>query len=174
MTDPNAAGGAILDMGVYALTYIYRLFGKPEHLICRGILNDGIDWEEEVSCCYGSDVQRTASISIRDPEGKLTLLIEGTGARISANRFHHPDRIVLEKKDGSTQICEGGCTYLNEFDIVAEEIRSGLTESRYVPLQATLDVMDMIDECRRQMGLVYPFEKNNNLSEKSSMFPLHK
>ena len=33
-------------------------------------------------------------------------------------------------------------------------IREGLTESRFVPHQATLDVMELMDECRRQMGLV--------------------
>ena len=42
---------------------------------------------------------------------------------------------------------------------MVSEIREGLTESRFVPHQATLDVMEMMDECRRQMGLVYPFEQ---------------
>ena len=36
-----------------------------------------------------------------------------------------------------------------------------MRESRYVPHQATIDVMEIMDECRRQMKLVYPFEKEN-------------
>lgn len=32
-------------------------------------------------------------------------------------------------------------------------------ESDYVPRQAMIDVMEILDACRRQMGLVYPFEK---------------
>lgn len=47
---------------------------------------------------------------------------------------------------------------LNEFNIAAKEIREGLTESRMVPGTATIDVMEILDECRRQMNLVYPFE----------------
>ena len=52
---------------------------------------------------------------------------------------------------------EGG--YHNEFDVAAGEIRKGLTQSLLVPPSATVDVMEILDECRRQMKLVYPFEK---------------
>jgi hypothetical protein len=47
---------------------------------------------------------------------------------------------------------------LNEFDRTVEEIMSGLTESAWIPPRATMDVMEIMDECRRQIGLVYPFE----------------
>ena len=53
---------------------------------------------------------------------------------------------------------KGSGTYLNEFDVVANEIRLGYKESRFVPLQCTVDVMELLDECRKQMDLVYPFE----------------
>ena len=46
-------------------------------------------------------------------------------------------------------------TYLNEFDIVADEIRRGLTESEFVSLQATSDVMHILDTIRGQIGLEY-------------------
>ena len=47
---------------------------------------------------------------------------------------------------------------LNEFDRVAEEIRQGRKTSAFVPPEATEEVMDILDECRRQIGLIYPFE----------------
>ena len=52
----------------------------------------------------------------------------------------------------------GKTTYLNEFDRCAEEIRAGKKESAYIPFEATLSCMKIMDECRRQMGLNYPFE----------------
>ena len=44
-------------------------------------------------------------------------------------------------------------------EALAREIREGLVQSRYVPHKATIEVMQILDECRRQMGLVYPFEQ---------------
>lgn len=64
----------------------------------------------------------------------------------------------LKRRQGKTEHVRGKCDYLNEFNLVANEIREDLTESRYVPMQVTLDVMAIMDECRRQMKLVYPFE----------------
>ena len=46
-------------------------------------------------------------------------------------------------------------TYLNEFDIVANEIRRGLTQSEFVSLQANSDVMRIMDTIRSQIGLEY-------------------
>ena len=56
------------------------------------------------------------------------------------------------------EVFQADGSYLNEFDVAAEEIRQGLTESPLVPPSATIDVMRILDECRQQMGLVYPFE----------------
>ena len=65
------------------------------------------------------------------------------------------------RKHGRNERLKAYGGMLNEFDIVASEIRQGLKESKLGPHQATLDVMELMDECRRQMGLVYPFEKEN-------------
>ena len=53
----------------------------------------------------------------------------------------------------------GKTDYLTEFTRAAEEIAAGKTESDFVPHAATRDCMAIMDECRRQLGLVYPFER---------------
>ncbi len=159
VTDPNRAGGALLDMGVYSITYMYRLFGMPSEVTCVGDVSQGIDWGEDITFTYPSGESYTASVSIRDIRGGSQLLIEGTRARTRVRSFHCAKRATLVRTPWKNVHVSGGGTYLNEFDIVASEIQQGLTQSRYVPLGATLDVMRILDDCRAQLGVIYPFEK---------------
>ena len=45
--------------------------------------------------------------------------------------------------------------YENEFTLVAEEIKQEKKESMYVPFQSTLDVMKIIEQIKKQIGLSY-------------------
>lgn len=159
VTDPAAAGGALLDMGVYAITYLYRLFGKPTSVTCKGVVADGIDREEDITLTFPAGQTYVTSVSVCDPQGKNSLLIEGAKAKIHINGFNYTNTVDLIHTDGTVEHFEGDGSYLNEFDLVVSEIRQGLKQSRWQPLQITLDVMEIMDECRRQMALVYPFEK---------------
>ncbi len=159
VTDPNRAGGALLDVGVYPITYLYRLFGNPIEVKCEGVLGNGIDLSEDVALTFSNGQTYIASASIVDFKGLEKLKIIGTKAEISLRFFHMANKVTLRRKGSKNQTFKGDGSMLNEFDRVAEEIRNGQTESILVPHQATLDVMRIMDECRKQMQLVYPFEK---------------
>ena len=159
LTDPNRAGGALLDIGVYPITYLYRLFGKPTKIICTGKVKDGIDLKENVDLRFPGGSTYRASISMTDLKGLEKFSIVGSKGKISIPWFHMAKQVKLKRKGGVSEVFSGDGSYLNEFDLVVGEIRAGKKESDYVPRQATMDVMEIMDECRRQMGLVYPFEK---------------
>ncbi len=158
VTEPAAAGGALLDVGVYVLTYLYRLFGKPVRVECRGVVANGIDEEEDVTLTFPDGRVITATAAVCDPRENNFLDIRGSKARLHIDGFHYAGKAKLIRADGRNETFRGRGDYLNEFDLAAREIRAGLKESRYQPLSATLDVMRIMDECRRQMGLKYPFE----------------
>lgn len=158
VSDPRLAGGALLDIGVYPLTYAWRLWGKPERVVCTGTLKGGIDTDEEITLYYPGGRTCQISTSILDMKGLERLRLEGTKAKTNLPFFHGINQVKLRRKDGKNETFRGSGSMLNEFDLVAGEIREGLTESRYVPHEATLGVMELMDECRRQLGLIYPFE----------------
>ena len=163
LTDPALAGGAILDSGVYPITYLYRLFGKPAGIRCSGVIENGIDLSDEIDLTFANGQTHHISLSIGDDRGEEYIRIIGTKADIFTDHFHYADKTELIAKDGNViRTFEAKTTLLNEFDRTAEEIRAGLTESAWIPPQATIDVMEIMDECRRQIGLVYPFEKESS------------
>ncbi len=159
VTDPNTAGGALLDVGIYPVAYLYRLFGVPTAIRCEGILKDGIDLGEEVHLTFAGGKTYTASVSIADLRGLERLKIRGSKAKTSLLFYHSANAVSLRRKGGGREVFRADGSILNEFDRAAAEIREGRSESHYVPHQATVEVLRILDECRRQMGLRYPFER---------------
>ncbi len=155
VSDPKLGGGAVLDIGIYPITYAYRLFGYPKAIKCRGDMRNGIDYGESLVLSYdGFNVRM--DISIVGDKG-LGMCIEGTNGIIMNNTFHKGEHAMVKIGD-DISIIEGEKGYLREFDCVAAEIRQGLKESAFIPFRSTYDCMTILDECRRQMNLVYPFE----------------
>ena len=153
---PETAGGALLDIGIYPITYCYNLFGFPKKIECKGKIKDGIDAAETVILSYDGFrcVLKMSLYSLKE-----SCVIKGTQGKISFPTFFHmASKVVLKNGKGKT-VFNGKTDYLVEFSRAADEIRSGKTESEYIPFAATADCMKIMDECRRQMNLVYPFEK---------------
>lgn len=162
LLDPNRAGGALLDVGVYPLTYCYRLFGYPTSVVCTGRVEGGVDLSDNIDLVFESGATAHVRSSIADALGGESLHIEGDRASVSVPFFHMANRATLVRKGGDLDRFRGPGSrfidYLPEFDAVAADIRSGLTQSPLVPLSSTSAVMHLMDECRHQMNLVYPFE----------------
>jgi predicted dehydrogenase len=159
VSDPKLAGGALLDIGVYPLTYAYRLFGRPQRIECAGTLQGGIDTGEEIRLTWADGKTCTISTSLLDYKGLEKMVLTGSKGKTKLRFYHMANAVRLCRRHGRNEVLKAYGGMLNEFDLAAAEIREGLTESRFVPHQATLDVMELMDECRRQMGLVYPFEQ---------------
>lgn len=153
--NPMTAGGALLDIGIYPITYCYNIFGYPDEIICKGDIEDGIDVAETVILKYGkTECKLMMSFKYLKEDCKFV----GTRGKINLPLFHVAPIVKLKNENGS-QHFSGITDYLTEFDKVSEEIKSGKKESEYIPFEATKMCMRIMNECRKQMNLVYPFEK---------------
>lgn len=160
VSDPKLGGGALLDIGVYPITYLYRLFGYPTSIACTGQLENGIDLGEEIRFTFPGGITAEVRASIRELKGLERMRIDGTGGSIRAMFYHNSKHVRLVRDFLHRTSFRGETGYVREFDTAASEIRAGLTESRMVPLQSTSDVMHILDECRRQMNLTYDCEES--------------
>lgn len=158
--DPRRAGGALLNTTIYPITYAYRLFGYPTGIESSGTIKGGIDLGEDVVLTFSNGVIANISASMVDTKGFEKMTIRGQRGKITAPLYHAINFAKLHKGFFRKTVFRGPGpffnSYLDEFDTVAQEIRSGLTESKMVPLQATSDVMHILDTVRAQIGLTYP------------------
>lgn len=153
---PETAGGALLDIGIYPITYCYNLFGNPDKITCNGIIKDGIDISETVILHY-QNFKCTLNMSLLKLQENA--VIKGSKGTVSLPVFFHMASKAILKTDAGKEVFKGKTDYLTEFTAVSQEIKNGKKESDYIPFSATKNCMLIMDECRRQMQLVYPFEK---------------
>ncbi len=158
VSDPKRAGGALLDITVYPITYAYHLWGMPKKITARGKIRNGIDLTDDIVFSYdGFDVDISASIV--DYRNSEKMRIRGEKGMISALMYHMMNGITLSKGPLNQEKFKGPGpkinSYLDEFDTAARDIRAGKIESEQHTLENTLDVMKIMDEIRRQIDLEY-------------------
>ncbi len=158
-TDPARAGGALLDITIYPITYAYRLWGIPDEIKAKAVIKRGIDLGEDLELCYNNGPRVRISASINDFRGLEKMRIKGEKGEISAPFFHAFNSITCKRGifDRETFTGKGPKlnSYLDEFDSVSRDIRAGRKESSAVPLKATADVMHILDSVRELIGLEY-------------------
>ena len=158
VSDPLLGGGALLDIGIYPITYCYRLFGFPKGIHCNGDIVNGADYSDDIVLDYDGFKIRM-DVSIVGTKGEV-MVIDGSEGTLMNVDYHYGLPAAVKVGD-DVEVIQGERGYNKEFDAVASEIREGLMESRFIPMRSTLDCMRILDECRRQMKLVYPFERES-------------
>lgn len=149
-------GGALMDIGVYAVAYAYRLFGVPEAVECNGRIENGVDLGEQIRLIYtGFSVDVDIAM---DQEGGEFFHIYGAGGCIKVPQFHTANRAEWHGKNDEVFEHQANL-YDVQFSNVAREIRAGCTESTMVPAEHTIAVMGLLDVCRKQIGVIYPSER---------------
>lgn len=155
---PELGGGALLDLGIYPIAYAYRLFGIPREATCSAKLACGVDVSDEIIFKYdGFDIELKASVKGFMGTGER-LVINGEKGRITSGAFHSGGGFKIKSAGKTATFPSDKNAMLTQFDRVADEIRSGKTQSDFVPPQATVDVLTLLDGIRRDIGVKFPFE----------------
>ncbi len=159
--DPALAGGALLDLGVYPVSFAHDFLGAPDAVHAVGALTEtGVDGQVSIVLSYGDRVQATLSTTLWS-KTPTTASISGTEGSITVHGdFYRPTSFTATRTDGARwrfdQHAADGLQY--EAAEVARRVAAGETESPRMSWQRTLDVMRTLDAVRAQVGVVYPGE----------------
>ena len=151
--NPSRYGGALLDLGVYSVRYVYELFGKPKSIQSTGKLYNGIDLYNDSIFDYG-DFKANVSSQINALVGEHCYIV-GEKGKIKVPLFHMTSKAVLKTKEGKEVFKDKKKKFARQFRVVAEIFKSE-KPNELVSLESSLDVMEIMDEIRKQIGVIFP------------------
>jgi predicted dehydrogenase len=163
LTDANYAGGALLDLGIYPISFTYFAMGKPEKITAKGVIENGVDLQTSAIFEYSGGRQAVIN-TVMNSKTPTTASINGTNARLElATSFYRPTDMRLVYNDG--RVVEFKNEYrghgLREQAIYFEKMLiTGKKDSELLPISETISIMETIDEIRNQIGLKYPALEN--------------
>lgn len=159
---PELGGGALLDLGVYPISFASMVLGTPTRVTA---VSDpaftGVDAQTSMILQYdgGAQAVLTCLLSARST---VRAAVIGTDGRIEIDWvWYQPSTFRVITRSGEVteydEPCEPrGMQY--EAAEVARCVRAGRLESPTLTLAETVSIMETMDEVRRQIGLRYPGE----------------
>ena len=159
---PGLAGGALLDLGVYTVSWALDFLGVPDEVRALGQLTEtGVDGQVSMALRYGDRAQADLSTTLW-AKTPTTSAISGTEGLITVDGdFYEPTSFTVRRRDGRSWRFEQPMarTFAHQAAEVARRVAEGATQSPLMPWEGTLAVLRVMDEVRRQVGVVYPGEE---------------
>lgn len=164
--DPSLCGGALLDLGVYALNFARMYFGTDivRTVSCCQQNEAGMDMHEHISLTFADGRMaglQAGALCLNDRQG----IISGTEGYIRVDNINCPEHIdvyrnyeLVESIDRPSDMITG-----YEYQVLESKrcIEAGLTESPMMPHAETLSIMRQMDELRKEWGVIYPMDNND-------------
>ncbi|MDX6259342.1 MAG: hypothetical protein QOH84_1030 [Kribbellaceae bacterium] len=159
LLDRELGGGSLMDGGIYPMTFVHMALGQPDEVKAVGSLNDdGIDLNVAMAWRYDSGAVAALTCGLRS-QNPWTASVSGPeGSLLLPHRFHHPEYYVRSTAAGEERIevPAHGLGYHYEAAEVMGALRAGQIECPALPHAATLEILELLDETRRQIGVSYP------------------
>ncbi|GMG79862.1 Gfo/Idh/MocA family oxidoreductase [Bacillus safensis] len=160
---PELSNGSLMDIGVYLVYPVISLFGLPNQITARGYkLSSGVDGNGSVLLQY--DGHQALLFHSKISTSHLSAEIQGEDATMVIDQFHRPSQITIYDRDGhqtdiSLKDDQPAMSY--EMNHFIECIQQGMGQSPVNTFALSVQTMSVMDEARRQMGVMYPADRQN-------------
>jgi predicted dehydrogenase len=163
MQDPALGGGALLDLGIYPVSFAWDLFGQPDRVLA---LSDptatGVDQQTSILLGFPGGRQAVLHTEL-DAKGPGRAVVMGSEARIEIDPvwYSATSFTVLDSKNEVIErFDEKPAGRGMQFQALELErlVAEGPGAGDRLPLEESVGIMATLDEVRRQIGLRYPDE----------------
>ncbi|WJL96752.1 Gfo/Idh/MocA family oxidoreductase [Microbacterium sp. ET2] len=155
----DLAGGSLLDIGIYPISFAIDLLGFPADVTSRATLGPtGVDLQTSAILTYPSGAQAICQTAI-DVKGPNRAAVLGTEGRIEIDTtFYAPTSFVVIANDGTVierwtnEVAPRGMQY--QAAELERLVRTGERRSPLLTSEDSIALMELLDGIRRQNGIV--------------------
>ena len=169
--NPAYSNGAVMDIGVYTIYPLVALFGAPREVTASGLLlSSGADGQGTASFRY--DGMEATVLYSKISDSYLPTEIQGEDGTLLLDRINRIGEVRFVPRGANAAGGRGGAaapqllTAATEYDEYYYEVAefidlvlSGRRESGINSHACSLTVMAIVDEIRRQVGVVFPADR---------------
>ena len=162
LIEPELAGGALLDLGIYPVSFTHMILGNPAHINSKAVMTEkGVDAQTSMIFTYDSGAQAVLTTTMVE-QTPCRAVVAGLNGWLEIDRtFYNPAAMRVVLNDGT--VTEYPNTYTGhglreQAETFKQLVRSGKLESDILTWADTVDIMNSLDTVREQIGLKYPFE----------------
>lgn len=160
LNDPALGGGALLDLGIYPVSFAFDVFGTPSAVRASASMTaTGVDRQTAAIFEYAQGQQALVDCEL-DAAGANRAVVIGTeGSMDIESIWYNPTSFTVYDTHGNVverfdQPVKGrGMQY--QAAELERLVREGSTAGTILPPSETVAVMAAMDEIRRQIGLSY-------------------
>ena len=161
--EPELGGGALLDLGIYPISFAHMVLGAPEKITATASFTDkGVDAQTSAIFDYASGAQAVLSTTLSAKTSNRAT-ISGELGRIEVDTvFYTPTSVRVIMHDGATTEYPHqyqGHGLREQAQYFSELVQRGEKDSALLTLDETIAIMGSLDEIRKQIGLIYPSER---------------
>ncbi len=161
--EPELGGGALLDLGIYPVSFAVRVLGLPQKMTAKATLTgDKVDETTSIIFEYESGAQATLTTCM-SAAGPVTAVVTGTFGRIEIDKsFYNQTSFKVYNQGG--EVIQ---SYHHKIDGIGRQyqglhlekcVAAGLIESPIMSATESVEIMKVMDELRAQIGVKYPSE----------------
>lgn len=164
IAEPALAGGALLDIGLYPLNFALMVFGNDfDKITSTAILSDkGVDMQNSITLSYRTGeiaVLNSTALALSDRQG----IISGDKGYMIVENINNCEKIRIFNTERQEIKCvevpQQITGYEYEVEAAMRAIKEGKLECEEMPHEETIRVMEIMDELRKEWGVIYPGEE---------------
>jgi predicted dehydrogenase len=162
LIEPDLAGGALLDLGIYPVSFAHMILGNPSQITSSAVMTDkGVDAQTSMIFNYDNGAQAVLTTTMIE-QTPCRAVVAGLNGWLEIDRtFYNPAAMRVVLNDGTVTEYPNaykGHGLREQAEIFKQLVRSGKLESDILTWADTVNIMKSLDTVREQIGLKYPFE----------------